>query len=421
MEHDLVVEGRLVLPGSVQEAQVGISGGRIAEVKRQGVKGVRTIRAGDALVFPGFIDSHVHLREPGWEQKEDFRSGTRAAVHGGVTTVLDMPNNPVPTTTPGALARKRELAASKAVIDVGFFAGVVGGNLGKLRKLEGVGYKAYLGRSTGELTLSYEELARALPEIAAAGRPLSLHCEDQAVLDERAAESEPNAAPDSYADVRPPEAEVAAVRTAGELVARTDGARANICHISTERALQVVGGYASAGAPLRCEVALHHLFFTRKAMMTNPLLLMNPPLRGEDDRRAVLEGLRDGKVNALVTDHAPHLRQEKAEGLAGVPGLDDYGHLVSWLIRAHGFDPLLLALVCASNPASFFGMHDRGEISVGKKGDLTVLDVKSPERVRAEDLMTKCGWSPYEGIEFPGRVKVTVKGGRVLMDESGML
>ncbi len=415
MEYDLVVEGRVVLPGSVKDAQVGIRDGRISAVKRQGLRAERTIRAPDScLVFPGFIDSHVHLREPGWEYKEDIRSGTLAAAHGGVTTVFDMPNNPTPTTSPVALDRKRRLAESKAKVEVRFFAGVTDANLAQLRLMapSAVGFKAYLARSTGDLVLSNGGLAKAIPEVGATGKPFSLHCEDQAIIDSRASSRS------SYADLRPPEAEVASVREVVGMVRKDGGVRANICHVSTAEALRLVEGSGGSGHRVHCEAALHHLFFTRKDLDGNPLLRTNPPLRGESDRVALLEGLVGGSVNSLVTDHAPHTREEKlSEGLAGVPGLDDYGHVVAWLVMRVGVDPLVVSRACSSDPASFFGLPDRGEVAVGRRGDLTVLDLKSPQRVAEGELQTKCGWSPYEGFEFPGGARWTVSGGRVVLDD----
>jgi dihydroorotase len=173
-----------------------------------------------------------------------------------------------------------------------------------------------------------------------------------------------------------------------------------------------------SGYDVRCEAALHHVFFNRKAMFANPMLRTNPPLRNDEDRRALLRGLEDGRVRSLVSDHAPHGRDEKASrGLAGVPGLDDYGHVVAWLLKAVGIDPCTISRVCSCDPAAFYGLVDRGEISAGRRADLTVLDVGSPERTSADELMTKCGWSPYEGFEFPGRVKWTVRTGEVLVDE----
>jgi dihydroorotase len=261
-------------------------------------------------------------------------------------------------------------------------------------------------------------LEKAFGLIAGTGRPASIHCEDQGVIDERTGELAGEKRPDVYCDMRPPEAEaesvrrvVAALRTAPEL-------RANVCHASTEETLSTVNAARSQGAHLQCEAALHHLYFDRSAMLENPLLRTNPPLRSGKERAALLEGLKDGEVSFLVTDHAPHLRDEKfSGGLSGVPGLDDYGHIVSWLIRKGDVDPTIVARVACSNPASFIGLKDRGQIKVGKRADFSILDISSPEVVRAEDVRSKCGWSPYEGIEFPGRTRWTIRGGEPLLDD----
>src|SRR5712692_10488574 len=135
MENDLVIEGTVVGPDGLATLEVGVSDGKISEVKRQGVKGTRRIRAERSLIFPGFIDVHVHMREPGWEYKEDFRTGSLAALHGGVTSVVDMPNNPVPTTTRSALDEKKKLAEAKSLIDVKFYGGVLRENLQGLAKV----------------------------------------------------------------------------------------------------------------------------------------------------------------------------------------------------------------------------------------------------------------------------------------------
>jgi dihydroorotase len=420
MKHDLVVAGKVVSPVGVEEMEIGISDGKIAEMKRQGLAGKRTIRAGRALIFPGFIDIHVHMREPGWEWKEDFRKGSEAAVHGGVTTVADMPNNPIPAINPAVLREKARLASNKALVDVRFYGGVVHKELNELQRISSlvIGYKLYLAKTTGNLTFPPSELEKAFGLIAGIERPASLHCEDQGIIDERTGELNGEKRSDVYSDMRPPEAEAKSVRRVAAALRTTPKLRVNICHASTEETLTIVSSSRCRGAHLQCEAALHHLYFDRSEMLENPLLRTNPPLRPEKDRAALLKGLKDGRVSFLVTDHAPHLREEKlSDGLSGVPGLDDYGHLVSWLIRKSEVDPTVIACVACSNPASFIGLSDRGQIEVGKRADLSILDIWSPEVVRAEDVRSKCGWSPYEGIEFPGRTRWTIRGGELLLDD----
>jgi dihydroorotase len=410
MEHDLVLEGRVVTPGGILETEVGVSEGQVSELGR-GLRGSRRISAPGCLVFPGFVDIHVHLREPGWEKKEDFRTGTAAAVHGGVTTVVDMPNNPAPTDNTEALARKTELAR-KAYIDVKFHGGISPANPERLSSISKgvVGYKLYLSETTGAAPFPSGDMRRVFGLVAATGKPLSIHCEDQTIL-ERAKRA------GSYAESRPPEAETSAVGSVVESLRGVDLV-VNACHVSTAETLRLVGRARTEGMKLRCEGTLHHVYFGGKSVADNKLLRTNPPVRGDQDRRALVDGLKDGTVNFLVTDHAPHLMEEKiGMGLAGVPGLDDFGHVVSWLIRHEGVEPATVASVASFNPARHLGIRDRGEIAPGMRADLTVVDMHASEVVKNDDVRSKCGWSPYAGREFPGRARWVLSRGDILMDD----
>ena len=419
MEHDLVLEGKVVTPGGIEEFEVGVSDGRVKELGH-GLRGSRKIRIGRCLAFPGFIDMHVHLREPGWERKEDFRTGTRAAIHGGVTTVVDMPNNPTPTDTREVLEMKVRLAKEKALVDVKFYGGIPRANPQALERLSRgvVGYKLYLSETTGAKPFPEEELSGVFRMVAATTKPLSVHCEDQAVIDIMKSKLHNEIRPDLHCDIRPPEAETRSVEKVVAALREVKDLETNICHASVGETLSIVKSARTEGMEVRCEAALHHMYFNRKAVFDNSLLKTNPPLRGEGDRQALVAGLSDGRVSFLVTDHAPHLIEEKeSEGLAGVPGLDDYSHVVAWLIRNQEVSPLTLARAASTNPASHLGMNDRGEISPGKRADFSVLDLHSPEIVRKDDVRSRCGWSPYEGKEFPGRARWVICEGEVLMDD----
>jgi len=420
MQHDLVVAGKVVNPSGVNELEIGISDGRIAEIKKQGLKGNSVIRPEKALIFPGFIDIHVHMRDPGWERKEDFRTGSEAAVHGGVTTVVDMPNNPNPATNSKVLLEKAKLSRDKALVDVKFYGGVTRENLNDLEKISSlvVGYKLYLAKTTGDLTFPPIELEKAFSLVGGIGKPTSLHCEDQQIIDQRARELAGEKRSDVYCDIRPPLAEEESVKRVISALGTAPGSRANVCHASTKGTLALVREAKSRGLALECEATLHHLYYNRSEMLENRMLRTNPPLRPEPDRTALVDGLRNGRVSFLVTDHAPHLREEKlSEGLSGVPGLDDYGHIVSWLLTKQEVEPTRILSVACSNPASFMGLNDRGSIEVGKRADLSILDIRSPETVRSASVRSKCGWSPYEGKVFPGRVMWTIREGESLLAE----
>jgi dihydroorotase len=419
VENDLVIEGTVIGQDGPKSLEVGVRDGIISEIKKQGVKGARKIRAERSLIFPGFIDIHVHMREPGWEYKEDFRSGSMAAIHGGVTTVVDMPNNPVPTVTVSALEEKSKLA-KKSLIDVRFYGGVIGSNLNNLGSMAGgvSGYKVYMAKSTGANAFPDSNLDDALETIAKTGRPVSFHCEDQEVIERKRVELEGVSRPDIHCDLRPPEAEVESVNKVVGALRKFPDLEANVCHASAGETVSIIRKARAGKVRVHCEAALHHLYFSRKAMLENRMLKTNPPLRSDEDRNALLEGVGDGTVSFLVTDHAPHTSDEKISlGLSGVPGLDDYGHIVSWLAKGQNFDPTLIARITSANPARFAKLSDRGEISVGKRADLTLLDLHSSERVEGDDVRSKCGWSPYEGKEFPGRVRWTIRAGEPLLDD----
>jgi dihydroorotase len=416
LEYDLVLEGRAAMPGGVQELQIGVVGGKIAAIRRQGLRAGRRISARSCIVFPGFIDTHVHLREPGWEHKEDFATGTAAAAHGGVTTVFDMPNNPRPAVDAATIDEKARLSRAKAIVDVKLFGGV-GPRLEEIQAIRDrvIGFKIYLAETTGNLLLPETKLKDALVAVAEANRPASVHCERQAILDSVRKRLAGQRRADLLADLRPPEAEVESVRAV--LNARRR-ARVNVCHVSCAGALDLLRNAKNRGPGVACEATLHHIYFSRKDMLKNGLLTMNPPLRSEQDRRAVLEGLRSGSVDFLVTDHAPHTLTEKVkDGARGIPGLDNYGNVVAWLIKEQGFSPETIACVTAGNQARFFGLRDRGVIALGRRADFALLDLRAPERVGSGSVRSKCGWSPYEGREFPGRVRWTVFGGKVLLDD----
>ncbi len=418
MEHDLVLEGRVVTDEGIVEEEIGVSDGKIADIGH-GLKGSRRTRTGRSLIFPGFIDMHVHLREPGWEHKEDFRTGTAAAVHGGVTTVVDMPNNPDPAVSNSTLDVKRRLAGEKALVDVLLYGGVDPQNLQLVPTISGavVGYKIYLSETTGSHGFPEDRLEEAVRMIAETGRPASFHCEDQRTIDEAKRRLGDMRRQVPYADLRLPESELAAVSTVAAALTKQH-VSANVCHASLGETLSMVGRARSGGLDLNCEATLHHLYFSRRDLDRNPMLKTNPPLRSEEDREALIQGVRLGNVSFVVTDHAPHTMAEKMEkGAAGVPGLDDFSHVVSWLIRDQGVDPTAISKAASTRPARFLGMKDRGGLAVGMRGDFSVLDLHSPEKVEGESLRTKCGWSPYEGREFPGRARWTLVAGEALLDD----
>ena len=433
MLHELVVEGKIVNPEGIHDAQISIDEGVITALKKQGLRGNRKIEAPRGLIFPGFIDMHVHLREDGshlWDYKEDFASGTAAALHGGITTVVDMPNTPSPGITAARIREKRELARrkSKDAIDILFYGAVAGSNLTELTEMqeEVVAYKIYLAE-TGELLIDEGTLPKALKAVEATSKPVVIHCEDQRVIDKRKGELKANAGSvkkqhELHSELRPSEAELSAVKHVLSSAVALRGVKVNIAHASVYDTVDLIRELKN----IHCEVTPHHLFFNRDDVAAKKSFLKtNPPLRTEENRRQLLTAFKEGRIDFLATDHAPHTKAEKAQDIldapAGVPHLDTYGNFVAWLIERCDIHPTLIARVCAYNPSLFLSLNDRGRIEEGKRANLTILDVQRHVKISRDHLYTKCGWSPFEGYEFPGAVRHTISNGVVMTDYDEVL
>ena len=364
------------------------------------------------IIFPGFGDLHIHARDDVSKSqiyKEDFATISAAAIHGGVTHVADMPNNPVAPVNDERYGEKEKLTAVSAV-HVTLYAGI-GPETSPLTRT--VPYKAFMGPSVGDLFFaSQEELEGVIAKYR--GKNVSFHCEDPAIL----RESEGAA---THEQRRPARAEITATEFALYLIERYE-LIGKLCHYSTKGGLEKIAAARARGIRVTAEATPHHLFFD-DTMLTNENYLwlqMNPPLRGRDDRLALIEALRAGLVDYVATDHAPHTLEEKMEGVSGVPHLDTYGAFATWLMAKHEFSTMDIARVCSYNPGLFVKeflplrfAKGFGVIEQGYAGSLTIIDPDAPYVVRREEMKTKCGWSPFEGYTMPGRVTYTVLQGKV--------
>jgi dihydroorotase len=413
----MIIAGRLVSPERVVLGQIRIEGERIVEVGPQ--LGTPDFEFGnDCLIFAGMGDIHIHARDDvsEWETyKEDFRTASAAAIHGGVVHVADMPNNPAaPIDDASYRAKQRHLEQRQVPITVTLYAGIGPGT----RPLSfAVPYKVYMGPSVGDLFFTtLEELDRTLSRYR--GCHVSFHCEDPVLLS--ANRNEP-----THERRRPPACEISATRFALAMIEKYD-LTGKLCHYSVGEGLPLIREARSKGLKVTCEVTPHHLFFDETGITdeNRGQMQMNPPLRRPFDRRALLEALRDGTLDYLATDHAPHTLAEKADPAkrpSGQPHLDTYGPFVTWLIRAEGFSPERIAAVCSANPGEFVNPYVGalglrfGRLEPGFTASLTVLNLARPTMVRREDLKTKCGWSPFEGVTFPGSIEaVFLRGRRVV-------
>jgi dihydroorotase len=414
---DVVVKGRCYAKGRLVSQCIGISDGKIAAIS-EGLDGDTVYDFGNKLVIPGAIDAHVHLRDPGATHKEDFASGSLAALHGGVTCVLDMPNTKPPTTTAESLREKKALAESKSFVDFGLFAGVQPGcDIESLSREGAVGFKLYMAGTTGELAAeSLENVADELRAVASTGKILAVHAEDEG-LRGKGAES-------SLADHlknRSNECETSAIRKL--LGLRVEGLRAHVCHVSARESLPLL-----AQAPnITSEITPHHLLLDGDAKLGS-FGKVNPPLRRREDRQALFAALVDGRFEVIASDHAPHTIEEKEEDFdyapCGMPGVETTLPLMMQLVRERHITIADVVRRMCERPAELHRLN-KGRIEVGYDADLVVLDPTASREIKADNLHHKCAWTPYEGRSgiFPKAVflrgEIMIEDGSQIGERSG--
>jgi dihydroorotase len=266
-----------------------------------------------------------------------------------------------------------------------------------------------MGPSVGDLFFhSLEDLEKVLAQYKNCS--VSFHCEDPKILDENKNEI-------LHEKRRPKEAETAAIDFAIKMIEKYN-LQGKICHCSTKEGIEKIKNAKMRKINIVAEVSPHHLYYDSEMLneKNRNWMQMNPPLRGKEDRDFLIESLRDGTIDFLATDHAPHTEEEKMKGTSGTPQLDTYGPFVTWLMKEKNFKREDIARVCSHNPGTFinqFTENNYGEIREGFIGSLTILDMEKPITITKEKLKTKCEWSPFEGVTFPGSVVMTIVKGHI--------
>lgn len=407
----------MVLSGSGRrQADVAVEGGRVVYVGARPAGGARRrVSASGRFVLPGFIDTHVHFRDPGHPHKEDWASGSRAAASGGVTTVCDMPNTSPPTITAEAWHAKAALAAERSRVDYGIWVGAAAGHVDEARRLAddgpACGIKVFMGASTGPLLVDDATLVELFARTHAL---MGVHAEDEGVL-ARYREVWRGKAPPTHHDTRPAEAAVAAVR---RLVELTEAAPrpVHVCHVSTADELRVIEAVRGR-LPITTEASPHHLWLDSDAPLRN-FGKVNPPLRPPSDRAAVWAALEAGVIDTIGSDHAPHTRQEKEAAYeaapSGMPGVETIFPLLVSAV-AEGRLPLeRVVALCAEAPARLFGFARKGRVAEGADADLLVFGLAELEELTAASLFTRVGWSPFLGHRVHPRPDEVYVGGRLV-------
>lgn len=421
MKKTLIRGGTLAETGKKADVLIGVDG--IIEQIKVGAdhKDANVIDASGKLLLPLLIDCHVHFREPGLEHKATMESEAASAIAGGVGLVCEMPNTIPPTVTVAALADKIRRAANVDICDIRFYFGVT--EAAHLRTLKDVwtgepmelkrlkhhccGVKLYLDHSTGDQKVDggiVEEIFQACADLKI---PLIAHCEDSEMND---AAKKANTRTDiaAHSSMRPVESEEKSIREAVAMAKKT-GAALHIAHLSTAKGLAVVRAAKKEGLPITCEVSPHHLFLTvddYSALGT--LGKMNPPLRTKDDATALWDGIRDGTVDCVATDHAPHTLEEKNTGEplsapSGVPGVETMLPLLLTEAAAKKISYADIVKLCFTHPNKIFHLSAHG-IEQKKLARIVIIDPEAEWTIEGKNLKAKCGWTPFEGRKVVGKV-----------------
>jgi dihydroorotase len=418
---DLILKnGTVHLPGGPAAVDVGVTGGRIVAIGASLGDAGEVIDCTGLDVLPGVIDSQVHFREPGLEHKEDLESGSRAAVLGGVTAVFEMPNTNPNTDTAERVHDKLARAHHRMWCDHAFYVGATGDNaeqLGELEKIPGTaGIKIFMGASTGSLLVAEDEaLARCL---AHGKRRVAIHAEDEARMNARKDERI-EGDPSSHPVWRDDESAMLATKRIVKL-ARDAGRRIHVLHITTPAELEFLGQNKDVAT---CEVTPQHL--TLAGEEAYPRLgtyaQMNPPIRSGAHREGLWHWVGQGVPDVLGSDHAPHTIEEKSKTYPASPsGMPGVQTLVPLLLDHVANGRLTLQRfidMTSAGPQRVFGLVGKGRIAVGYDADFTVVDLRARWTMGADWMASRCGWSPFEGMDVTGRpVGTIVRGHRVMWE-----
>jgi len=430
---DLVLKNlKAYIGGSVEECCIAIEDGRIFKLGRetQMPKAETVLNLGGLLVLPGLIDVHVHLRDEGKAYKEDFYTGTAAAAAGGFTTVLDMPNNNPVTMSAETLKRRMETAKAKAFVNVGFYSEFPS----ETREIEAIikagalAFKLYLGEQVGGLNIDDDKALEEAFKTVKSKVPIAVHAEDKNMLKkvEGRLKREGRSDIDAFLEAHSVEAEVEAVKRVLK-IARKTRAEVHFCHISARQSLEAIQRARGEGLLLTCEATPHHLFLSVEDLKrVGTLALTVPPLRDRSHVDFLWEGLKRGFIDVVGSDHAPHASTEKNAGSVwevkpGIPGLETSLSLMLTAVNMGMLSLTDVVRLMAENPAKIFRLGGRGALKEGFKADLVAVDLKREYLIDSSKFHSKAKFSPFDGKRVKGKPVKTFVGGRLVMDEEGIV
>lgn len=366
--------------------------GKILEIdeniEMENLESLEVIDVKENYVIPGVIDAHTHMRDPGLCYKEDFITGSKACAKGGVTTFIDMPNTVPNTITEVSLKEKKANSLNRSYVDYGFhFGGSRFDNSGEISKVidDVASTKIFLNMSTGDMLV---EDSKIVENIFNASRIVSVHAEEDKV------------------------------DTAIEFAKKT-GKPLYLCHLSKASEVSSLEKAKKEGIKIYGEVTPHHLFLSnidRERTEENKMLLnMKPDLKTKEDCNALWEGIKNGVIDTIGTDHAPHTLEEKmSKVMFGIPGIENSLELMLSAVQDKKISLHTLIKIMSENPAKIFGIKNKGKIEVGYDGDLVIVDLKQVYTINNKTIISKCGWTPYNGMRSGGKILTTIVRGNIV-------
>ena len=405
--------------GRLETGRLAVEGGRVVTAGEPRL-GDRVVDLGGLCLVPGLVDVHVHLREPGFPQKETIATGTAAAARGGYTTVCSMPNLCPAPDTPATLGEQLAIIRRDAAVRVKPYGTITLGQrgCGELVDFAALAPEVVGFSDDGRGVQSDELMEEAMRRAAAVGKPIVAHCEVDDLLrggyihDGVYCREHGHKGICSESEWRQVERDIA--------LAEKTGCQYHVCHVSTKESVELVRQAKAKGLRVSCETAPHYLLLCDEDLQEEGRFKMNPPLRSRADREALVSGILDGTIEVVATDHAPHTAEEKSRGLAGsamgIVGLETAFPLLYKYLVLPGVITLekLLALM-SDNPRRLFALD--GGVEVGDRADFTVLDLGAQYRVDPETFLSKGRATPFAGWDVQGRAVLTVVDGREVYDE----
>ena len=409
--------------GGAERVSVLVEDGRIVSLSKEtpDAAGARVIELDHGYLFPGFVDVHVHLREPGFSYKETIATGTQAAAHGGYTAVCPMPNlKPVPDSLEN-LQPELDAIAKDAVIHVHPYGAITVGEKGKeLADLEDMAPYVVAFSDDGKGVQNPEMMKQAMLRAKALGKIIVAHCEDESLLNGGYIHDGEYARAHGHRG-NPSASEWKQVERDLDLVRET-GCAYHVCHVSTKETVALIRKAKAEGLDVTCETTPHYLVFNDSMLQEEGCFKMNPPIRSEEDRQALIAGILDGTVDMIATDHAPHSAEEKGRGLAhslfGIVGLETaFPVLYTELVKPGVLTLEQLIDRMVTNPARRFGIGSA--LEEGAPADLTVFDLDASYTIQPEDFLSMGKNSPFAGRTVFGKCLLTLSGGEIAWQEEG--